>query len=305
MQIHLSPAFLTGLIPLAIIGLCALVPAGIIIWIRSHQTRGKKNPLNFDLLRSPGQSLKERIEEINDRISDYLTFMFMGPLAMYAIVVSQYLTSTPPSPFLLILYLGVALGLSVFFSLKIFRLMHTRTHYRLGYDCELMVGQGLHSLLAEGFRVFHDFPGDGFNIDHIAIGPTGVFAIETKGRAKSTTVENRNWEVRYDGRQLAFPGWTETRPITQAVDQAKWLRTWLCQATGSETPVEPVLAVPGWYIKRSGPGGLRVYNGKNPGFLAKGTQVLSAEQIRAIAFQVERQCRTVATTAYPTETAKK
>ena len=305
MQIHLSPAFLTGLIPLALIGLCALVPAGIIILIRSHQTKGKKNPLNFELLRSPGQSLKERIEEINDRISDYLTFMFMGPLAMYAIVVSQYLTSTPPSPFLLILYLGVALGLSVFFSLKIFRLMHTRTHYRLGYDCELMVGQGLHTLLAEGFRVFHDFPADGFNIDHIAIGPTGVFAIETKGRAKSSTVENRNWEVRYDGRQLAFPGWTETRPITQAVDQAKWLRTWLCQTTGNETPVEPVLAVPGWYIKRTGPGGPRAYNGKSPDFLAKGAQVLPAERIRAIAFQVEQQCRTVATTAYQTDTGKK
>lgn len=305
MQIHLSPAFLTGLIPLALIGLCALVPAGIIILIRSHQTRGKKNPLNFELLRSPGQSLKERIEEINDRISDYLTFMFMGPLAMYAIVVSQYLTSTPPSPFLLILYLGVALGLSVFFSLKIFRLMRTRTHYRLGYDCELMVGQGLHTLLAEGFRVFHDFPADGFNIDHIAIGPTGVFAIETKGRAKSSTVENRNWEVRYDGRQLAFPGWTETRPITQAVDQAKWLRTWLCQTTGNETPVEPVLAVPGWYIKRTGPGGPRAYNGKSPNFLAKGAQVLPAERIRAIAFQVEQQCRTVATTAYQTDTGKK
>ena len=305
MQIHLSPAFLTGLIPLALIGLCALVPAGIIILIRSHQTRGKKNPLNFELLRSPGQSLKERIEEINDRISDYLTFMFMGPLALYAIVVSQYLTSTPPSPFLLILYLGVALGLSVFFSLKIFRLMRTRTHYRLGYDCELMVGQGLHTLLAEGFRVFHDFPADGFNIDHIAIGPTGVFAIETKGRAKSSTVENRNWEVRYDGRQLAFPGWTETRPITQAVDQAKWLRTWLCQTTGNETPVEPVLAVPGWYIKRTGPGGPRAYNGKSPDFLAKGAQVLPAERIRAIAFQVEQQCRTVATTAYQTDTGKK
>ena len=305
MQIHLSPAFLTGLIPLALIGLCALVPAGIIILIRSHQTRGKKNPLNFELLRSPGQSLKERIEEINDRISDYLTFMFMGPLAMYAIVVSQYLTSTPPSPLLLILYLGVALGLSVFFSLKIFKLMRTRTHYRLGYDCELMVGQGLHTLLAEGFRVFHDFPADGFNIDHIAIGPTGVFAIETKGRAKSSTVENRNWEVRYDGRQLAFPGWTETRPITQAVDQAKWLRTWLCQTTGNETPVEPVLAVPGWYIKRTGPGGPRAYNGKSPDFLAKGAQVLPAERIRAIAFQVEQQCRTVATTAYQTDTGKK
>ena len=305
MQIHLSPALLTSFIPLGIFCLCVFLPAGIVLWVRGRQTRGKKHPLNFDLLRSPGQSLKERIEELTEKITDYLLFMFIGPLALYAIVVSQYLTSTPPSPFLLILYLGVALGLSVFFSLKIFRLLRTRTHYRLGYDCELMVGQGLHSLLAERFRVFHDFPADGFNIDHIAIGPTGVFAIETKGRAKSSKAENRNWEVRYDGRQLAFPGWTETRPITQAVDQARWLRTWLCQATGSETPVEPVLAVPGWYIKRTGPGGPRVYNGKNPTPLARGAQLLSDEQIQAIAFQVERQCRTVATTAYQTDTAKK
>ena len=306
MQIHLSPALLTSLIPLAITGLCMCLPAGIVIWIRDRQTKGKKNPLNLDLLRSPGQSLKERAEEITDKIMEHLVLMLYFPMGLYIVAVTQYvLTSTPPSSLLLILYIGAALGTAVVFSLKIFRLMHTRTHYRLGYDCELMVGQGLHTLLAEGFRVFHDFPADGFNIDHIAIGPTGVFAIETKGRAKSTTVENRNWEVRCDGRQLAFPGWTETRPITQAVDQARWLRTWLCQATGSETPVEPVLAVPGWYIKRTGPGGLRVYNGKNPGFLARGAQVLSAEQIRAIAFQVERQCRTVATTAYQTDSAKK
>ena len=306
MQIHLSPALLTSLIPLAIFCLCVFVPIGIVVWIRGRQTRGKKNPLNFDLLRSPGQSLKEEIEGISEKIAEHLFVMFIVPLALYTAIVSEFaLTSTPPSSFLLIVYLGAAVGTAVVFSLKIFRLMHTRTHYRLGYDCELMVGQGLHSLLAEGFRVFHDFPGDGFNIDHIAIGPTGVFAIETKGRAKSSKAENRNWEVRYDGRQLAFPGWTETRPITQAVDQAKWLCAWLCQATGSETPVEPVLAVPGWYIKRTGPGGLRVYNGKNPGFLARGVQVLSDEQIQAIAFQVERQCRAVATTAYQMDSAKK
>ena len=237
---------------------------------------------------------------------EHLVFMLYFPMGLYIGAVTQYvLTSTPPSSLLLILYIGAAVGTAVVCRLKIFRLMRTRTHYRLGYDCELMVGQGLHTLLAEGFRVFHDFPADGFNIDHIAIGPTGVFAIETKGRAKSSTVENRNWEVRYDGRQLAFPGWTETRPITQAVDQAKWLRTWLCQTTGNETPVEPVLAVPGWYIKRTGPGGPRAYNGKSPNFLAKGAQVLPAERIRAIAFQVEQQCRTVATTAYQTDTGKK
>ncbi len=62
--------------------------------------------------------------------------------------------------------------------------------------------------------------------------------------------------------------------------------------------------MPGWYIKHR-PRGPRAYNGKESDFLAKALRVLPAERIRAIAFQVEQQCRTVATTAYQTDTGKK
>ena len=42
----------------------------------------------------------------------------------------------------------------------------------------------LEDLRAQGYAVFHDIPGDGFNVDHALIGPAGIFAIETKTRAK-------------------------------------------------------------------------------------------------------------------------
>ena len=66
-----------------------------------------------------------------------------------------------------------------------------------------------------------------------------------------------------------------------------------------------MLAVPGWYIKRTGPKGLRAFNCKKPGFLAQRTQLLSPQQIDAIAFQIDRRCRTVAITAYQADSVKK
>lgn len=55
---------------------------------------------------------------------------------------------------------------------------------RLGWEGELATGEQLNRLYAQGYDVFHDIDGGGFNIDHVAVGPAGVFAIETKARVK-------------------------------------------------------------------------------------------------------------------------
>lgn len=39
------------------------------------------------------------------------------------------------------------------------------------------------ALLPAGFTVMNDLPFDGFNVDHVVVGPTGVWAIETKSQA--------------------------------------------------------------------------------------------------------------------------
>lgn len=49
-----------------------------------------------------------------------------------------------------------------------------------GYRGERAVGQALRDLVPLGYRIIHDVETGFGNIDHIVVGPTGVFAIETK-----------------------------------------------------------------------------------------------------------------------------
>ena len=58
--------------------------------------------------------------------------------------------------------------------------------YSLGLMGERAVGEELNLLMAEGCRVFHDYPGGpNWNIDHVVVAPSGVYGIETKMRRKS------------------------------------------------------------------------------------------------------------------------
>ncbi len=58
----------------------------------------------------------------------------------------------------------------------------------LGPDCEMAVGQELNNPMCAGYRVYNDVPAEGLNIDHVVVGRNGVFAVETKGRSKPSTV---------------------------------------------------------------------------------------------------------------------
>lgn len=105
---------------------------------------------------------------------------------------------------------------------------------RLGYDGERYVGEELNGLMARGFRVFHDFQvdwkpgGTVCNIDHIAVGPEGVFAVETKTRRKrlvaAAKVErkspDREHVVIYDGSSLRYPDWESKEQLVQAIRAA-------------------------------------------------------------------------------------
>jgi hypothetical protein len=168
---------------------------------------------------------------------------------------------------------------------------------RLGIDAELAVGQELDQLMRDGAAVFHDLPGDKFNIDHVVIAPQGVFAVETKGYAKPNRGGGTaDATVVFDGKSLAFPDWSSSKPIEQADRQARWLADWLTSATGEPVHVAPALALPGWYVERKGRGPVLVFSGRElRGHLLKArtAQPLSAEQMRRVTHQVEQRCRDV------------
>jgi hypothetical protein len=98
---------------------------------------------------------------------------------------------------------------------------------------------------------------------------------------------------------LIFPGWSEQKPVEQAKSQADWLSKWLSSAVGERVYVRPILAIPGWYLKKESPDNLLLFNGKNPGPLLNAVEgSLSPQLITRIAHQLEQQCRDVEPTAY-------
>lgn len=156
--------------------------------------------------------------------------------------------------------------------------------------------------MLKGYRVFHDFPADKFNIDHIVVGPNGVFAVETKARAKPDTGDGKkDARCDYDGQQLRFPHKTESEPVEQAKRQAKWLSKWLSSAVGDSVSVKPILAIPGWYVHSVAKStDVQPFFGTNPEalFLQVKSSILDASMMKRIVHQLEARCRDVELRAY-------
>jgi hypothetical protein len=222
--------------------------AGWFLAIRKKRRRDqRRSPISIDLLRSPGHTVREELEEVTHAANGDLLVLCTVPLFMLAFFLAQSLyVGLPETRRFVWFYVVLVLGLVVFTIRKLLKLGEKIDRLRAGFDAELAVGQELDKLMRQGAIVFHDFPGENFNIDHIVIAPQGVFAVETKGYTKPTDLKGREGStVTFDGSSLKFPMWTITEPLEQAERQAEWLAKWLASAVGAKTSVIPVVALPG------------------------------------------------------------
>jgi hypothetical protein len=256
--------------------------------------RGLRSPFTQKIARFPGQSLLKRLDELNEEISIQTAALLSLPMAVYAGYISNLYfggRSLIRTEAIIVALLALAfLGHTLF---KLFMFLGERRKIRLGCEGEMIVGQALNMLMLKGYRVYHDFPADKFNIDHIVVGEKGVFAVETKARSKRTTA-NRQQDatVEYDGRALHFPNCTDIDMIAQAKRQSKWLSNWLGHAVGEEITVRAVLALPGWFVKRTAPKGIPVVNPKQFDSLFQHipARSLTTEMITRIAHQLDQKC---------------
>jgi len=293
--------FTAQYLPILLILVYLPLVTGLLVITKKISRRGRRSPLTTDLLRNPGESLRDQAEELNgDLIFNLLVLLFL-PYIFSMQFLLQDRTDTQTITSGSVVFYGLALiGTTIFFGIQVIRIWRKRQKLRLGLECELAVGQQLNQLMLLGCRVYHDFPAEGFNIDHVVIGPAGVYAVETKGRAKPDKGGGTQEAlVVYDGKGLQFPGWFETEPVAQAKRQAQWLASWLKSAVGETVPVLPALALPGWFIDRKARD-MVVFNSKNPDFLAKGNgeAKLTETMIQRIAHQVGQRCRTVEPISY-------
>lgn len=154
----------------------------------------------------------------------------------------RYFRPQVPQP---VLYSMVALMAGGFAGYRVMMGLRRLRALRLGRDGEKVVGQCLEGLRDRSYRVIHDFVGEGFNLDHVLIGPAGVFVIETKTRSK----RSGNPKIDFDGETIRIDGFQPDRnPVVQAKAQASWLRTLLRDSAGRRFEVRSVIVYPGWWV---------------------------------------------------------
>jgi hypothetical protein len=284
-------------IPFAVLILLPILVAGgmVLSWKRWFRNRNRRSPLTSELLRSPGYGLQEKIDELGIDIDGYLLAIVIIPMMLYGLWLQQQVfiefTSKPPNGVVFIVAAGL---LYVSVLIKLFRTVRKRLKYMGALSGEVATAQLLEPVIAGGGRVFHDVQATGFNIDHVVVAPGGVFAIETKHRLKPTKgLASEIAKVRYDGKALHFPSWVETKPITQARSQAEWLSKTLTKSTGDSVVVRPVVAIPGWFVERTGRSDVNVINPKGVSFMLKPVDEspLSEDKRKRISYQLEQLSR--------------
>lgn len=204
-----------------------------------------KSPIKDRPLRHAGQSLEEEHRQlVENKVQEPLLFaLFMFILA--ALEWWRWWTDQKPSP---ALYSVVAFAAVAYAVFRVFKVRGRLRDLSRGIDGERAVGQFLERLRADGYEVFHDIVAPGFNVDHVLIGPAGVFSVETKTWSKPARGSPK---VTYDGQRVLVDGHEPDRdPVTQARAQAAWLRELLTQSTGKRYEVRSVVLFPGWFVEQ-------------------------------------------------------
>ena len=278
----------------------------LVVYRRRMRSADRRQALLHDLLRGPGESLRDPMQDAAWDAAEYAALgLFLVPLAFCLFPLKLVYEGRLPETETIAAYIGVTALVQAWILLRLARVLGRGRSLALGYEAELAVGQELDELRHLGYRIFHDVPADGLDshIDHIVIGPAGVFAVAARGRdADRPNGNGEPWEVTYDGESLQFPGWRETLPLGQAMKQAEWLFEWIEEAIGEPVSVRPILVLPGWSVKRTAISGIPVLAARRIQAYFQRMRPrpeMTETMIERIAEQIDRSCRVVAVVPPP------
>jgi len=249
-----------------------------------------QSPLKAKPLRLPGESVDK---EIDRWINDATLGPFFGAGSFCIVALFEwygYLTHAPRQP---IVFTAIAMAALLYAGWR-FRVIRKQVlQLRQGRDGERAVGQFLELLREDGAKVFHDIPGENFNLDHVVIAPRGIYAIETKTWSKPSS----NARVVVDGETLTVAGQVpDSNPIEQVTAAARWLENELKRSTGKRFFVRGVVAFPGWFVEQRGPrGDVWVLEPKAlPAFIASAPVMVADSDVALAAYHLSRYVRSEA-----------
>jgi hypothetical protein len=233
-----------------------------------------------------GASAQARFERQRADYRAGLRATLASSLATGALVMATvFFVVAPINP--LLASLGAAVA-GVFCLFVVSRLPVEARYWDKGARGERKTASYLEPLLKRGFVILHDreLPGSKANIDHIAIGPTGIFVIETKYISGSIEVLNDRLYVSDHDRD-AYVAQVYREAIGAQVALGDLLNV-------MRITVTPVLCIHGARtpLFDRAVGGVRLVSGRDLRKLANAeSTLLSAEQVQEVAAFAEKRLR--------------
>jgi len=248
----------------------------------------KRSPIKNKPLRNPAQSLEKLRSDILDDKLLPLIMMAAMMLVLTTMEWIRYFNPRPPNP---VIWTVVTFIFVIYVGWRFWKFWPELKNINLGIEGEKAVGQFLEKFRVSGYHVFHDLQGDGFNLDHVIIGPAGAFSIETKTLSK---IKN-DAKLQFDGENITVDGNLLVRnPVRQACAQANWLEGVLHDCSGEKVQVWPIVLFPGWFIEHK-PRALNQIWVLEPKaletFLSNKKEVLSKEKIDFLSSNLARFLR--------------
>jgi Nuclease-related domain len=237
-----------------------------------------------------GQSVQD---ELDDVVYDHIFAPLM--LALFMVVIAglewwRFYFNQKPNP---LIYTGAAVLAVAYAAFKVWRTWRRIRNLKQGRDGERAVAQYLEWFRSANFFVFHDIPNGDANIDHVLIGPQGVFTIETKTLSKP---ERGPCKITLEGGLLRANGRVLDRdPLIQAKAQAGWLRGFLSESQ-FKAYVHPVVVFPGWFIEpfdNKAVGAWVVEIKALQGFIANEPERHTREEVKAMASALRSHVRSL------------
>jgi len=269
-------------------------------WLLKRTRRGR-DPVNKGelMLRQAGEGLRDKIDAKKDEFVDEVINGMFVPVVVALVpgTVLYVFRASTWTPWLAGL---VGVGFLISFALRLRRatgLLEEIRNLRLGLVGERLVAGKLEELAVKGYHVYHDAQAQGakekFNIDHLVVGRTGVYVVETKMRRKPEGKDS--YKVEYNGSGLVWPAGVETDSTQQVCHNARWLQDHLRTKLGLDLEVKPLLVIPGWFVTMPTRGAVMAVNHKQLEGAMSGPAVLDARTVDLVRRQLEALCRDVPT----------
>jgi hypothetical protein len=256
-----------------------------------QRRKNSRPPVTEPLRRLPGESVRKELDRIfENEVAGYVYYA----VAFWALVFWEFAKRWLSGG----LHIGVLIVLatlaSIYCAFRLSRLRRDIRNLKQADKAERHVSDLLRRLRRYDYVTFDDLmdetAGWKSNIDHVVVGPGGIFAIETKGYS---VFGNGRIEIGKDGELRLSNKTAHGDPLEQARSSARKISRHLQGYLRHDFFVQPVLVFPGWEIAmpKSESGVVVLNDGIIEEFFSSRERSLTNAQISDICSHLDRSAR--------------